>query len=69
MIEQVPEHRHLGVIIADQVKWQAHINCIANAVAKNFYLLSRVRHFSRPEARRIFFHVHIMSRINYVSNI
>ena len=25
-IEQVSEHRHLGVILDDQLKWQAHIN-------------------------------------------
>ena len=26
--EQVSEHRHLGVILDDQLKWQAHINSI-----------------------------------------
>ena len=61
VIEQVSEHRHLGVILDDQLKWQAHINSITNAVAKNVYLLSRLRHFC--------FHAHIMSRINYVSNV
>ena len=45
-IERVSEHRHLGVIIDDQLKWQAHVNCITNTVAKNVYLLSRLRHFS-----------------------
>ena len=25
-MEQVSEHRHLGVILDDQLKWQAHIN-------------------------------------------
>ena len=33
------------------------------------YLLSRLRHFSNVEACRTFFHAHIMSRINYVSNV
>ena len=33
-IELVSEHRHLGVILDDQLKWQAHINSITNAVAK-----------------------------------
>ena len=42
-IEQVSEHRHLGVIIDDQLKWQAHINYNTNTVAKNVcicYLVS-----------------------------
>ncbi len=45
VIEQVSEHRHLGVILDDPLKWQAHINSITNAVAKNVYLLSRLSHF------------------------
>ena len=68
-IEQVSEHRHLGVVIDDQLKWQAHINYNTNTVAKNVYLLSLLRHFSNVEACRTFFHAHIMSRINYVSNV
>ena len=73
VLEQVSEHRHLGVILDDQLKWQlkwqAHINSIINAVAKNVYLLSRLRHFCKSEDCNTFFHAHIMSRINYVSNV
>ena len=68
-IEQVSEHRYLGVITDGQLKWQAYNNCITNTVAKNVYLLSRLRHFFNAEACRTFFHAHIMSRINYVSNV
>ena len=50
VIEQVSEHRHLGVILDDQLKSQDHINSITNAVAKHMYLLSRLRHFCNSEA-------------------
>ena len=40
-----------------------------NAVAKNVYLLSHLRHFCNSEACNTFFHAHIRSRINYVSNV
>ena len=62
-IEQFSEHRHLGVIVItdDQLKWQAYINCITNTVAKDMYMLSRLRHFSNVETCRTFFHAHIMS--------
>ena len=63
VIEQVSEHLHLGVILDDQLKWQAHINSITNAVAKNVYLLSRLRHFCNSEACITFF-----SRAHYVQN-
>ena len=42
---------------------------ITNAVAKNVYLLSRLIHVCNSEAFNTFFHAHIMSRINYVSNV
>ena len=63
VIEQASEHRHLGVILDDQFKWQAHINSITNAVAKNVYFLSRLRHFRNTEACNTFF-----SRAHYVQN-
>ena len=69
VIEQVSEPRHLGVILDDQLKWQAHINSITNAVAKNVYLLSRLRHFCNREACNTFSHAHNISRINHVSNV
>ena len=70
-IEQVSEHRHLGVIVItdDQLKWQAYINCITNTVAKDMYMLSRLRHFSNVETCRTFFHAHIMSWMNCVCNV
>ena len=67
VIEQVSEHRHLGLV--DQLKWQAHINSVTNAVAINVYLLSRLGHVCNSEACNTFFHAHIMSRINYISNV
>ena len=55
VIEQVSQHRHLGVILDDQPKWQAHINSITNAVAKNVYLLSCLRHLCNSKACNTFF--------------
>ena len=55
VIKQVSEHRHLCVILDYQLKRQAHINSITNAVAKNVYLLSRLRHFCNSEACNTFF--------------
>ena len=68
LIEQVSEHRYLGVILDSQLKWQAHINSISNAIAKNVYLLSCLRHNCNSETCNTFSHKHIMSRFNYVSN-
>ena len=68
-IEQVTEHRHLGVIIDDRLNWEKHINTLSKSVAKNVYLLSRLTHVTNYEACYFFFHAHIMSLINYASNL
>ena len=44
-IEQVDEHRHLGVIIDDEFSWRPHIIGTCKTVSKNLYLLSQLRHF------------------------
>ena len=53
----------------DQLKWQAHINCITNAVTKNVYLMSRVRPISSHKECRTVFYAHIVFRMNYVFNV
>ncbi len=61
--EQVSKHRHLGVILDDQLKWQALINSITNTMAENVYLLSNLRHFCNSEACNTVF-----SSAHYVQN-
>ena len=69
VIRQVKEHRHLGIIIDNELKWEDHINSISKSVAKNGYLLSRLNHVASPEACLFFLNSHIMSKVNYVSNV
>ena len=38
-IEEVHEHRHLGVIIDDEFRWRPHIIGTCKTVLKNVYLL------------------------------
>ena len=54
-IEQVHEHRHLGVIIDDEFSWRPHIA----GTCKTVYLLSQLRHFMDTPKRKLFYHVHI----------
>ena len=68
-IEQVSDHRHLGVIIDDRLTWEKHINSLSKSVARNVYLLSQLTHVVNYEACSFFFHSHVMSLINYASNL
>lgn len=69
VIQQVKEHRHLGILIDNEIKWEAHINSLTKSIAKNVYLLSRLKPVVNPEACYFFFNSYIMSKINYVSNV
>ena len=69
IIEQVNEHRHLGVIIDQQLSWEKQITTMSKFVAKNVYLFSRLSHVANYEACFFFFHSHVMSLIYYASNL
>ena len=68
-IEQVTEHRHLGITIDEHLNWDKHINALSKSAAKNVYLLSRLSHVASSDACFFFFHAHVMSLINYASNV
>ena len=68
-IEQVSVHWHLGIQVDSELKWESHIDYISKSIAKNIYLLSRLTSFTSPEACLAFFNAHVMSKVNYVSNV
>ena len=56
-LEQVHEHRHLGVIFVDELSWRPHIIGTCKTVSKNLYLLSQLRNFvDTPLAVLPYFH-------------
>ena len=58
-IEQVHEHRHLGVIIDDEFSWRPHITGTCKTISKNLYLLSQLIHFVDTTKRKLFYRAHI----------
>ena len=67
-IEQVSEHRSLGVIVDGQLKWQTHISKICTAASGNIFPLSNLNQITSHKAKLAFFFAHIMSHTNYISN-
>ena len=67
-IEQVDEHRHLGVIIDDEFSWRPHIGT-CKTVSKNLYLLSQLRHFVDTPKRKLFYHAHISPHLTYAPTV
>ena len=68
-IEQVHEHRNLGVIINDELSWRPHIIGTCKTVSKNLYLLSQLKHFVDTPKRKLFYHAHISSHPTYASTV
>ena len=68
-IEQVHEHRHLGVITDDEFSWRPHITGTCKTVSKNLYLLSQLRHFVDTPKRKLFYHAHVSPHLTYGSTV
>jgi len=65
-IENVTEHRLLGLIVDNKFVWQAKSNTYAKACQKRF-LLSQLQHIINIDTRKIFYNAHIKPHIGYAS--
>jgi hypothetical protein len=68
-IEQVNEHRVLGIVIDDQLSWKSHINVLSKKISRNLYLLNKLRPLVTSDGLKSFFFAHCMSHMNFASNI
>ena len=60
-IEQVHEHRVLGVTIDAEMKWQSHLSNVCKIVSKTLLLLSQLRYYVNVKARKLFYSAHFLS--------
>ena len=68
-IEQVHEHCALAVTIDAEMKWQSQLSNVCKTVSKTLFLLSQLRYYVNVQARKLFYSAHILSHINYASNL
>jgi len=69
IIEQVREHKVLGITIDEELKWQPHTDNICKQVARNLLLLGQLRKYVDIDCRKLFFNAHLMAHINYASTV
>jgi hypothetical protein len=67
IIDQVSEHKHLGVIIDDKLRWNAQVDHVCKIVSKNLFLLSKLQSIITLEARKLYYHAHIQPHFDYAS--
>ena len=68
-IEQVNEHKLLGVTIDTCLTWNKHIETLMKKLSRNIFLLYKLRQFVQQKHLHLFFNAHIISHINYASTI
>ena len=68
-IEQVKNHKMLGVTIDSELNWNQHIENIFKRISKNIFLLTKLKKYAKIENLKLFFNAHILSHINYASTL
>ena len=68
-VKQVKQHKLLGIIVDDQLSWQAHLDYVCKTISKNLFLMSKLIPFTDPPTRRLFYAAHIQSHIDYSSTV
>ena len=68
-IQQVKEHKVLGVIIDDRLCWQNHIEAMCKTMAKKLYLMSKLSQLVDNNTLKVFFHAHIEPIVDYASSL
>ena len=66
-IEQVSEHRLLGITIENKLRWDSHINNVCKTVSRRVFPLSKLRYIVDTDTRKLFFNAHIKPHIDYAS--
>ena len=66
-IKQVTDHTLLGVTVDENLQWKPHIERLCKKLSRNLFLLSQLKPIITLEARKVFYHAHIQSHMDYAS--
>ena len=69
LVQQVNNHKMLGIYLDSELNWQAHINNLTKRLSKNVFLLSKLKKYVDTKCLKLFFDAHVMSHINYSSTV
>ena len=66
-IDQVSEHRILGMTVENKPRWDSHPNNVCKTVSRRVFILWKLRYIVDIDTRKLFFKAHIKPRIDYAS--
>ena len=68
-VEQVAEHRLLGIIIDNKLRWDTHTDTLCKTLSKRVFLLSKLKYIVDTDTLKLFLNDHIKSHVDYVSAV
>ena len=68
-IQQVNEHRVLGVVLDSEMNWQAHLSSLFKILSRNLFLMSQLKKFTDVSTLKLYYYAHIMPHINFASTL
>eukprot|EP00745_Piridium_sociabile_P033008 TRINITY_DN5647_c0_g1_i9.p1 TRINITY_DN5647_c0_g1~~TRINITY_DN5647_c0_g1_i9.p1 ORF type:complete len:921 (+),score=13.12 TRINITY_DN5647_c0_g1_i9:226-2988(+) len=68
-IDEVDNHKVLGVTIDNNLSWSPHIDVLSKRVSQKVFQLSKIKKFLDVNARKQFYHSYIQSYIDYASTL
>ena len=69
VIEEVQDHKVLGITIGNKLSWTPHVNALCKKISTKVFQLSGLKHFVNFRTRKLFFTSHIQSLIDYRSSL
>ena len=69
LIEEVDNHKVLGLIIDNNLSWSCHLRSLSKNISQKVFQLSQIKHFLDTDSRKMFFEAHIKSVIYFCSTI
>ena len=69
VVEEVDSHKVLGVIIDNNLSWSNHISSLCKKLSKKVYQFTKIKHFLNYHSKKMFFHAHVQSVIDYASTL
>ena len=69
IVEEVSSHKVLGITIDKDLSWIDHLNDLRKRLSKRIFQLAKIKNFLDLHSRKLFFHGHILSLINYASTV
>ena len=66
-LQQVNQHKVIGVVVEENLKWREHVNGVCQKISQTFALFRRIKQFLPQWSRILFYNSYIMPHLRRVT--